>query len=358
MLPNANIAGGTFIRRFIHDAEGIAPEEYASFLGEVLVNAEWRSELIALLSAASARPFSAYVATRFVEAIIGATPRVALPEAESAVNIVGTGGGRATFNISTTAAFVAAAAGARVLKSGSPAYNSRSGAIDVLRSLGVLFEAKPDHVAECLSRYNLAFAPPSAYPPVLRRMAITLMPLNLRDIGAIVNMIGPMLCPYKVGAQLIGVASESMLRPYADALNACGVSRAWVVHAEICMDELCSLSRNHVLVVGAQESATLNPAELGCVSRDPDALNGGSPQDNARIVEAILAGKGSIPQQETVALNAAATLVLAGREPNYAAAYRRCLDVLKRGEALGTLASLRQYAHEQVSRKTQTAVMS
>jgi anthranilate phosphoribosyltransferase len=350
MLPSPALIDRTFLRRFIRDPEAITPGEYASFLGEVFVNAECRGELIAWFAAASARPFSTYVAVRLAEAVAGTQSRIVLPEAESAVNIVGTGGGRQTFNISTAAAFVAAAAGARVLKSGSPAYNSRSGAIDVLRSLGVLFDAKPEQLAECLTRYNLAFVPPAAYPPVLRRIAVTLMPLTLRDVGGIVNMVGPLLCPYKVGAQLIGVAQAPMLRPYAEALRQHGSSRAWIVHAEIGLDELCSLSRNHVVAIGdAPERAVIDPIELGCQSRNLEALNGGTAQESARLVEALLAGHGDVEQQETVALNAAAALVLAGSEPDYAAAYRRCANALQRGDAFSTLVTLRQYAQCQLS---------
>lgn len=337
---------GAFLARFVRDAEAVASADYGDFFATVLRRPEHRDTLIAWLAAASARPFSVRVAGCLIAGLTADVQPIDLPEARRAVNIVGAGGGRATFNISTSAAFVAAAAGARVLKSGSPAYNSLSGSSDVLQALGVTFDADEGELADGLTRFGLAFVPLAAYPAVLRRMASTVQPLPFKAIAGIVNRIGPMLCPYRVGAQLTGVPERGLLDPYAQVLRASGVQRGWVVHAEAGLDELCSLSMNHIVSLHGEDAVHLDPASFGCAAAPLESLAGERPVGAARIVEALLSNQGSRAQEDTVLLNAAAVLVLAEAERDLHAAFERCRRALRKGQALRLLEGLREHARK------------
>lgn len=333
-----------FLARFLRDAESIPAADYGDFFAPVLWRPECRDQLIAWLAAASARPFSVRVASSLVAGLTATHRPIDLPQARSAVNIVGAGGGRATFNISTAAAFVAAAAGARVLKSGSPAYHSPSGSSDVLQALGVMFDADEAEIGDSLTRFGLAFVPVSAYPAVLRRMALTVQPLPFKALAGIVNRVGPMLCPYRVRAQLTGVPERGLLEPYAQVLRAAGLPRGWVVHAEAGIDELCSLSLNHIVSVHGEASLQLDPAQFGCAPAPLDSLAGDKPAAAARIVEALLSSQGARAQEETVLLNAAAVLLLAELEDDLHAAFERCRRALRSGAALRLLGGLREHA--------------
>ena len=163
------------------------------------------------LRALQAQPLDTGLAARFVGAVRRTWPVRALPGAEHAVNIVGSGGGARTFNISTSAAFVAAAAGARVLKSGSRSYHGASGSLDVLQVLGVFMPSSAEGLSEMLEDCSVAFVSTPHYAPVLGHMARRLGLHSFREVGGFLNRVGPLLCPYEVRAQLIGASSRALL---------------------------------------------------------------------------------------------------------------------------------------------------
>ncbi len=335
----------------LRDPEAVEPGAYRQALPELLTQPQHRDLLVAWLSAMSVHGFSERVAVPFAEALRGDQPLWRLPAAVRAVNVVGTGGGRSTFNISTTACFVAAAAGARVLKTGSPSFHSLAGSTDVLRALGVYFDAGRDDLGECLDRFGLAFVPTSAYPATLRRMAATLLPLSLKEIGGLVNRIGPLLAPYAVHAQLTGVPRADWLQPYARALASTGTTHGWVVHAEAGVDELASLCMNRMVDVREPDRVmALDPEQLNCRGGTLAELAGAAPDEAAQTVERVLQGRGAPAQEDTVALNAAVVLSLGDAHAALSQCFARCRRVLAEGAGYELLLSLREHGARQRNR--------
>lgn len=350
-----------FLRAFLQAPESAPVADGVAFLDVCLRSQDHRDLLVAWLAAASRGGLLPNAATMLLQALVADHPPRALAGAESAVNIVGTGGGLPTFNISTAAAFVAAACGVPVLKTGSHAYSSRCGALDVLAHLGVLWHASRDDLSESLNEFGVAFVPQTHYSPRVRALVARLAPLSVRTAGRLLNLIGPLLCPYRVAAQVTGVAEAAMLEPYAEAVRANSGTPMWIVHALCGMDELCSLSENRIVALsGAPQMSGVVPAELGCV-QDAGAhaeawplAGAANPKGAAAMIESVLAGHGHSVQAQTVALNAAAAIHVAGARDSFAEAYRLALDALADGAPAAILQRLKAAAQRRHQPRHQT----
>ncbi len=194
----------SFLKKIIRNSDDISIEDYFSFLQKVIENKADKSEVIAFVAALSAKPLRVKDLVYFVRFIESVSPPKEILNSNQAINIVGTGGGIATFNISTTSAFIASAAGAKVLKSGSYRYNSQSGSLDVLTALGLNIHLNLQALEKMLAETGIGFINPNMYSPLLRRLAIAILPLELKDIGGFINTIGPLICPVHVKGQIRG----------------------------------------------------------------------------------------------------------------------------------------------------------
>jgi anthranilate phosphoribosyltransferase len=222
----------------------------------------------------------------------------------------GTGGdGLATFNISTLAAIVAAASGARVAKHGNRAASSMCGSADVLEQLGVKIDLGPEGVARCINEAGIGFLFAPVFHPSFRFAAVARRELALRTVF---NVLGPLCNPAGAKYQALGVADGSMAGKMADVLVRLGVERAIVFHAGDGMDELSVSSPSLVIEIdGQRKEYELDPAELGLAKAPLDSMRGGGPEENARIAREVLQGaKGA--RRDVVLLNAAAALRAAG----------------------------------------------
>jgi anthranilate phosphoribosyltransferase len=222
----------------------------------------------------------------------------------------GTGGdGLATFNISTLAAIVAAASGARVAKHGNRAASSMCGSADVLEQLGVKIDLGPEGVARCINEAGIGFLFAPVFHPSFRFAAVPRRDLALRTVF---NVLGPLCNPAGAKYQALGVADGSMAGKMADVLVRLGVERAIVFHAGDGMDELSVSSPSLVIEIdGQRKEYELDPAELGLAKAPLDSMRGGGPEENARIAREVLQGaKGA--RRDVVLLNAAAALRAAG----------------------------------------------
>ena len=231
----------------------------------------------------------------------------------------GTGGdGLATFNISTLAAIVAAAAGARVAKHGNRAASSMCGSADVLEQLGVKIDLAPEGVARCIEGAGIGFLFAPVFHPSFRFAAVTRRELGLRTVF---NVLGPLCNPAGAKYQALGVADGTLAGKMADVLQRLGVERAIVFHAADGMDELSVASPSLVIEIdgtgaGRAQGAhrkeyQLDPAELGLQRASVESMRGGGPAENARLAREVLGGaKG--PRRDVVLLNAAAALRAAG----------------------------------------------
>jgi anthranilate phosphoribosyltransferase len=222
----------------------------------------------------------------------------------------GTGGdGLATFNISTLAAIVSAACGARVAKHGNRAASSLCGSADVLEKLGVKIDLQPEGVARCIDQAGIGFLFAPVFHPSFRFAGAPRRELGIRSVF---NILGPLCNPAGAKYQALGVADAKLASKMADVLIRLGVERAIVFHASDGMDELSMASTSNVIEIdGQRKEYELDPADLGLHRAPLEAMRGGGPDENARIARDVLDGeKGA--RREVVLLNAAAALRAAG----------------------------------------------
>jgi anthranilate phosphoribosyltransferase len=222
----------------------------------------------------------------------------------------GTGGdGLATFNISTLAAIIASACGARVAKHGNRAASSLCGSADVLEKLGVKIDLTPEGVARCIDQAGIGFLFAPIFHPSFRFAGVPRRELAIRTVF---NVLGPLCNPAGAKYQALGVADGAMAAKMADVLVRLGVERAIVFHAADGMDELSVASPSFVIEIdGKRKEYELDPAELGLAKAPIEALRGGGPEENARVALELLGGaKGA--RRDVVLLNASAALRAAG----------------------------------------------
>ena len=227
------------------------------------------------------------------------------------VDTAGTGGdGGKTFNISTAAALVAAAAGAGVAKHGNRSVSSKAGSADVLESLGFALELPPDRIADSIDELGFGFMFAPTHHPSMRHAAPVRRELAARTVF---NVLGPLTNPAGARAQIVGVYSPLLVPVIADVLAALGARRAFVVHGANGIDELSPTGPNLVyeVVEGAVRRREIDPLDLGVERCDPDELRGGTADENAAKIREVLAG-GNGGRRSAILLNAAGAIAASG----------------------------------------------
>ena len=228
------------------------------------------------------------------------------------VNVVGTGGGPATFNLSTAAAFVAATVGARVIKTGSRAYTSRCGSIDLLERLGVPLSTSYAQTEMMVASFGIAFAGNFVYPKELRLLAKSILPFDMRTLGRFFNLFGPFLAHVPVSAQLTGVSDPALL-PTFRHLAAQSSQRFLICSNSIGVDELVSFEVNVVHDSGDDHDIHVAPVTLGLGAGSLADLRPAA--EKASIVNhflGLLSGNGPRAAIESIQLNAAALAIACG----------------------------------------------
>lgn len=278
-----------------------------------------RGEATALLASLSTRMPDRVTLCAFLDSLAERRPARPADPFGDAVNIVGTGGGPRTFNISTAAAFVAAAMGVRVVKTGSRAYTSGCGSLDLLERLGIAPTTSYEQTQDVLERCGIAFAGYFVYPTEIALLARAVAPLDMRLLGSFVNTLGPFLADMPVRAQVTGVSRPEALEAlrYAAGHTSRATGRTvWLAGNDAGADELLAFTANRVRAYedGGEDEFTLTPAALGLGSgRLADlAPAGGGARGAAELFRDVLAGRGGPAATQTVCLNAAA-LAVAGR---------------------------------------------
>jgi anthranilate phosphoribosyltransferase len=220
------------------------------------------------------------------------------------VDTCGTGGdGASTFNISTAVAFVTAAAGLKVAKHGNRSISSRVGSADVLESLGVNLTAEDAKVRAALDAVGITFLFAPGWHPAMKAVGPIRQELKVRTVF---NLLGPLVNPLRPTGQIIGVFDPTLIEVMAEALGLLGTELAIVLHGREKLDEagLGDITDLAILQGKEVKVATLNPLELGIPPAPLSDLAGGDVKVNGQILQAVLQGKGSIAQQNAVALNA------------------------------------------------------
>jgi anthranilate phosphoribosyltransferase len=233
------------------------------------------------------------------------------PNRGDLVDTAGTGGdGARTFNISTAAALVAAAAGAGVAKHGNRAVSSSSGSADVLEALGFSLELEPQRIERSIDELGFGFLFAPTHHPAMRHAAPVRRELAARTVF---NVLGPLTNPAGARAQVVGVYDPELVPTIADVLLALGATRAFVVHGAGGVDELSPAGPNLVCEVadGKVRRREIDPLELGVPRCAPEDLQGGEPADNAQTIREIFAGADG-GRRDAVLLNAAGAIAAAG----------------------------------------------
>jgi anthranilate phosphoribosyltransferase len=243
----------------------------------------------------------------------------------------GTGGdGLLTFNISTLAAIVAAACGARVAKHGNRAASSACGSADVLEQLGVKIDLPPEGVARCIDQAGIGFLFAPIFHPSFRFAGVPRRELAVRTVF---NILGPLCNPAGASYQALGVADLTMAPRMADVLQRVGVERAIVFHGGDGMDELSLSSPSHVIEIdGGRREYSLDPIELGLARAPVESMRGGGPAENASLARRVLAGEPG-PRRDVVLLNAAAALRAAGLAPDWKQGLAMAAEAIDAGRA-------------------------
>jgi anthranilate phosphoribosyltransferase len=275
---------------------------------------------------------------------------VAFPgNAHDAIDVCGTGGDRSgTFNISTAVMFVAAGAGARVVKHGNRGITSKCGGADVLVALGVNISPSPETAALALEEAGCCFLFAPLYHPAVKAVAPVRAELAARGIPSIFNLLGPLINPARPCFQLVGVYDANALDLYGRTLAALGRTCAWAVNGEgpsgARLDEVSTLGPTDVVEAeaGAIRRMRLDTAELGLPPCDADALAGGDAVANAGIISALLDGRVEGPKRDIVVLNAAAALVIARRAADLRSGMALASESLASGRAKRALETLRE----------------
>jgi anthranilate phosphoribosyltransferase len=233
------------------------------------------------------------------------------PQRDDLVDTAGTGGdGGRTFNISTAAALVAAAAGAGVAKHGNRAVSSASGSADVLEALGFSLELPPERIAQSIDELGFGFLFAPTHHPAMKHAAPVRRELAARTVF---NVLGPLTNPAGARAQVVGVYSPDLVRTLAEVLAALGASRAFVVHGADGIDELSPAGPNLVceVVDGDVLEREIDPLELGVARCAPEELRGGSPEENAAAIREVFAGANG-GRRDAILLNAAGAVAAGG----------------------------------------------
>ena len=265
------------------------------------------AEVEAFLAAQAARGPTVDELTGAAQAMRARMLTVEAPQ--NAIDLCGTGGdAQNTLNISTAVSFVVAGAGVPVAKHGNRAASSRSGAADVLASLGVNIDVGPQQAEKSLREAGICFLFAQRYHPAMRHVAEIRRRIKTRTIF---NLLGPICNPAGVRRQLIGVFGPQWLEPFAQVLSALGSECAWIVHGANGLDELSTAGESRIAVM-AQGSRTVTPEEVGIARGRIEDIRGGDSAFNAEAIRRLLAGERG-PFRDIVLLNAAAALVVAGR---------------------------------------------
>lgn len=259
---------------------------------------------------------------------------------EGAMDIVGTGGdGKGTLNISTATAFVVAGAGVTVAKHGNRNLSSKSGAADALSQLGINVMLPADRVEKALEDVGICFMMAPMHHPAMAHVGPVRAELGTRTIF---NILGPLTNPAGVKRQLTGAFTRDLIRPMAEVLGKLGSDRAWLVHGSDGTDELTIAGVSWVASLeedGSIREVELHPEDAGLPEHPFEAIIGGTPEQNAKAMAALLDGVSSA-YRDAVLLNAAAALTIAGRAADLREGVAQAAESIDSGAAKAKVAAL------------------
>ncbi len=329
---------GHLLRKTVSGAS-LSEKEAGDFMEQIIAGKVTQVQIGSFLTALAMKKTSVDELTGFTRTLRQKAVPLKLPPGLPVVDTCGTGGDASgTFNISTTAAFVAAGAGARVAKHGNRSITSRSGSADVLEKLGVKIDMTPQQAAEVLEIAGISFLFAPGYHPAFGNIMGPRRELGFRTVF---NLMGPMLNPAAAPHQVMGVFSSDYLDDITAALKNLGIKSALVVHGQDGLDEftLCDTTLVSELRDGWIRRWTFDPLEYGFSYCHPEDLKGGDADENAAILRAVLSGE-SGSQRDIVLINAGAAVYAAGLTDDLAEGIEKARRSIDSGTALEALNQL------------------
>ena len=330
------------------DGRDLTQDEARAVMGEIMAGEATSAQIAGFLVALRAKGETADEIAGCAEAMRAHVTPVEVAR-DDLIDVVGTGGDAArTLNISTGAAIVAAAAGAAVAKHGNRAVSSASGSADVLEALGFVLEQTPERIATSIGTLGFGFMFAPSHHPAMRHAAPVRRELGTRTVF---NVLGPLTNPAGARAGVFGVYSQGLVRTVADALARLDTPRAFVVHGFGGIDELSPCGPNVVaeVVGGVVRDRVIDPADYGIAPAEPTSLTGGTAQENAAELRAILAGELAGPKRDAVLFNAAGAIAAAGHAADLAEGLAVATAAVDDGRAGDRLDELRRFSREAVA---------
>ena len=313
--------------------EDLAAEEAARVLAEIMEGRADHSETAGFLIALRTKGETVHE----IAGLASTMRKLALQvdAGDDLIDTAGTGGGRPTFNVSTTAAFIAAGAGCRVAKHGNRSATSQCGSADVLEALGGRIDLEPDDVAACIDEVGFGFMFAPKHHAATRYVVPVRKALGVRTIF---NFLGPLTNPAGARRQVIGVSDPGKLRTMAAALGELGTERALVVSSADGLDEFSVSGPTQVVELndGRLTTYEVRPRDVGLERCADAAVGAGTPDENARVLRSVLAGDNG-PERALAALNAGAAIYAAGRSDSIADGVRAAERSIDSGAAAGVL---------------------
>jgi anthranilate phosphoribosyltransferase len=327
--------------------EVLRKQEAEALMEELLSGRFETADIVRLLIALNRRPLSSMELSAFARIMRSHAAQVFAREQDRPpymVDTCGTGGdGSGTFNISTAAAFVAAAAGAHVAKHGNRSVSSQSGSADVLEALGVRIDLPLHQHGRAIREVGIGFLFAPAAHSATRHVADARKQIGKRTVF---NLLGPLTNPAGAHAQILGVYSEDLIDLVAATLVELGVDRAFVVHGFGGLDEISLAGETQVAEVrdGSVRRFKLSPGDFGLPTAPLEALQGGTPEENAASIRRLFEGETG-PRRDVVLLNAAAALLVTGIAKNFWEATAFAAHALSSGAALEKLERLKSFTN-------------
>ena len=323
----------------VADGEDLTVEE-ARDAARLVFEEATEAQIGALLAALRAKGETEAEIAGFAQGMRDAA-RTIDPEPTPLVDTCGTGGDDYdTINVSTTSAIVAAGAGVPIAKHGNYSVSSSSGSADVLEVAGVTVDAEPPAVENSINEEGIGFMLATVFHPAMKAVIGPRKELGMRTIF---NVLGPLTNPAAADAQLLGVYDPDLVPTIANALTEMSVERALVVHGAG-MDEIALHDETTVAEVDGDEVTefTLTPEDLGLESAPIEAVAGGTPEENAADLEAILTGEETGPKRDLILANAGAAIYIAGEADSLEAGVEAAADAIDSGDAAAKLDALRE----------------
>ncbi len=325
-----------FIKKII-GGNHLTYDEAGQAMELVMTGVATQAQLAGFLVALHSKGEAAEEVAGFTEVMRRHAVRLELEDPD-AVDGCGTGGdGLGSFNISTAASIVAAAAGVTVAKHGNRSVSSRCGSADLLEGCGANIDPGPDAVRESIDRHQFGFMFAPRFHPAMKHAAGPRRELGLRTVF---NILGPMCNPAGVRRQLIGVYSQELMPLVVDAMEMVGVDHLIVAHSRDGLDEFSVASPTDYVELrgGSRREGVLTPEDVGLGCHDPESIVGGNPLRNVAILHQVLEGQDGA-YREAVVLNAGVTIYVGGKADSIADGVRAAEEAIDSEKAAALLSS-------------------